>query len=616
MTSLHESAPLAIRAGAPQRAGSLADALSRAVRSLPWAICLITAAAAALRFAELEDVVPNPFYDAAVRSMTLSWHNFFFGSFDPGGFLAIDKPPLDLWLQVISVKLLGWNAAALKLPEALGGTLSIPLLYDAVRRLLGRPAGLAAAATLAVLPESVLTSRSDTMDSVMMLLVIAAMWFTIRSLQTGRRRPVILAGVMLGLAFNVKLLEALIGAPALLLFYGLGSSQPWRRKLQDVLLAAAAFVGTALAWAVIVSLAPGKNPWPVGATDGTVWNAMFVFNGFGRVSNAPLHGSGGPGLLRLVQSSPWLFDLLIGSVLVPALAIAGAAALRALARRVKLGRQDAPPLARSFAISLLLWIVVGLIVFDSVSVLHSRYLEAVAPAFAAAIGFGAASLAGLGEWHGGARLPSVLAIAGALAAVCAYTFSFKPWSVAWGAMALTVAAVGAALIGRSPGRIGALGKWLTVGLVVATAVVFPVHESLKLVASRTSNSTGLLVYSDATESALWRYLEPRTAGARYELAVDEPLALAPLVIHEQRPILPLTSWEGQPLIPLSELKAAVQAGEVRYGLVGNYVCNRATQSWAACQATAVWIRHNGVDVTKAVGMPPKSAQRLYLLLPF
>jgi 4-amino-4-deoxy-L-arabinose transferase-like glycosyltransferase len=87
--------------------------------------------AGALRLAQLEGVSPNPFYDAAVRSMTLSWHNFFFG----------------------------WGRFSLQLPEALAGTLSIPLLYDAVRRVVGRPAGLAAAVALAVLPESVLTAQ-------------------------------------------------------------------------------------------------------------------------------------------------------------------------------------------------------------------------------------------------------------------------------------------------------------------------------------------------------------------------------------------------------------------------------------------------------------------------
>jgi hypothetical protein len=53
----------------------------------------------ALRLAELEDVSGNPFYDAAVRSMGLWWHNFLFGAFDPRAMLAVDKPPLDLWLR-------------------------------------------------------------------------------------------------------------------------------------------------------------------------------------------------------------------------------------------------------------------------------------------------------------------------------------------------------------------------------------------------------------------------------------------------------------------------------------------------------------------------------------
>ena len=52
---------------------------------------------------------PNPFYDAAVRSMRLSWHNFFFGAFEPGGERRRSTSRrVDLWLQVASVKLLGF----------------------------------------------------------------------------------------------------------------------------------------------------------------------------------------------------------------------------------------------------------------------------------------------------------------------------------------------------------------------------------------------------------------------------------------------------------------------------------------------------------------------------
>src|ERR1700758_97554 len=135
-------------------------------RNVQWAIVgLITVGAAVLRLTQIAKVPPDPFYDAAVRSMTLSWHNFFFGAFEPGASVSIDKPPVDLWLQVISVKLLGFSSTTLKLPEAFAGIATVPLLYECVRRLWGFAAGVAAALAITVLPVEVITSRSDTMDA-------------------------------------------------------------------------------------------------------------------------------------------------------------------------------------------------------------------------------------------------------------------------------------------------------------------------------------------------------------------------------------------------------------------------------------------------------------------
>src|SRR5438128_12321651 len=48
------------------------------------------------------------YYTAAVRSGMDSWHNFFYNSFDPGGFVSVDKPPVALWVQVLSAKLFGF----------------------------------------------------------------------------------------------------------------------------------------------------------------------------------------------------------------------------------------------------------------------------------------------------------------------------------------------------------------------------------------------------------------------------------------------------------------------------------------------------------------------------
>src|SRR5882672_10729330 len=86
------------------------------------AVAALTLLAGGLRLYSLAKVPSNPFYDAAVRSMSVSWHNFFFAAFDPAGRIAVDKPPVDLWLQVASVKVFGFNSLALKLPEALAGT--------------------------------------------------------------------------------------------------------------------------------------------------------------------------------------------------------------------------------------------------------------------------------------------------------------------------------------------------------------------------------------------------------------------------------------------------------------------------------------------------------------
>ena len=137
-------------------------------------LALITALAAALRLINIGKVSPDPFYDAAVRSMGLSLHNFFFGAFEPSGSVSIDKPPVDLWLQVASVKVLGFSSTTLKLPEVFAGAASVPLCFAVVRRVWSARAALAAALALAVLPIEVITARSDTMDAVMMVLILLA----------------------------------------------------------------------------------------------------------------------------------------------------------------------------------------------------------------------------------------------------------------------------------------------------------------------------------------------------------------------------------------------------------------------------------------------------------
>ena len=109
----------------------------------------------------------NDYYSAAVRSMSSSWHNFLYASFDQSGVMTVDKPPLALWVQSLSVRVFGYHPLSVLIPQALMGVASVALVYDLVRRRFGRiggfVAGLALAgcgtATLTVTPAQVAKAR-------------------------------------------------------------------------------------------------------------------------------------------------------------------------------------------------------------------------------------------------------------------------------------------------------------------------------------------------------------------------------------------------------------------------------------------------------------------------
>jgi 4-amino-4-deoxy-L-arabinose transferase-like glycosyltransferase len=128
----------------------------------------------------------NLYYAAGIRSMLDNWHNFFFVSYDPGGFVTIDKPPLGFWLQVASAKVFGFTPFSVFLPQAIAGVLSMLLLYYLVRRHFGVVAGLLAALALALSPISVVTNRNITIDST--LVRINMLIYLIGNMFSSKRR--------------------------------------------------------------------------------------------------------------------------------------------------------------------------------------------------------------------------------------------------------------------------------------------------------------------------------------------------------------------------------------------------------------------------------------------
>ncbi len=181
----------------------------------------------------------NIFYSAGVKSMLRSWHNFFFVSFDPGGLITVDKPPLALWLQAVSAKLFGFAPLSLLLPEAIIGVLSVALLYRMLARRIDGWAAVAGALALALFPSFVAISRTNNVDALLILLMILACDAALRACESGRWRSLLWSAALVGLAFNTKTLAAYLIVPGIALGYLLCAPGALRRRLLQLLVGGA-----------------------------------------------------------------------------------------------------------------------------------------------------------------------------------------------------------------------------------------------------------------------------------------------------------------------------------------------------------------------------------------
>jgi 4-amino-4-deoxy-L-arabinose transferase-like glycosyltransferase len=226
----------------------------------------------------------NIFYSAGDRSMLRSLHNFLFASFDPGGLVTIDKPPVALWVQVISAKLFGFSPLSLLLPEAIAGVLAVALLYVILARRMGALAAFGGALALAVFPSFVAVDRANGVDPVLILLLVSACGLGLRACDTGRWRTLIGCGVVIGLAFNTKTLAAYLLVPSIALAFLVCAPGSLRKRILQLLAAGLAMAIVSFAWIAVVELTPAsQRPYVGSSTNNTEIGLTFEYNGFGRV---------------------------------------------------------------------------------------------------------------------------------------------------------------------------------------------------------------------------------------------------------------------------------------------------------------------------------------------
>src|SRR3989475_7919187 len=224
------------------------------------------------------------YYPAAIRSMLDSWHNFFFVAYDPGGFVSIDKPPVGFWLEAASAKLFGFNSVSILLPQALAGVLSVWLLYYLVRRHFGVVAGLLAALALALNPISVVTNRNITIDSTLALVLLLGAWAVMRAAETGRLRWLLLSAAIVGIGFNVKMLEAYLVVPAYGLLYLLAAPISLWKRVGQLALAGVVLLAISLSWALVVDLTPASlRPYVGSSQNNSEISLALGYNGINRL---------------------------------------------------------------------------------------------------------------------------------------------------------------------------------------------------------------------------------------------------------------------------------------------------------------------------------------------
>ncbi|MEU1203873.1 glycosyltransferase family 39 protein [Nocardia sp. NPDC005825] len=349
----------------------------------------------------------NSFYAAAAWSGSRDLEALLFGSLDPENFITVDKPPVSQWVMGLSGQLFGFSSASMLAPQAIMAVGAVALMYAAVVRATGnRGAGLLAGIVLAVTPVVALMFRFNNPDAVMVLLMTAAAYCTVRALPRASLRWIVLAGVALGFAFLAKMLEGLMVLPALGLAYVIVAPTSIRTRLLHSLAALGALIVSSGWFVLLTILWPADSrPYLAGSKDNTFMDLVLGYNGFARYLGKNHMGGNNKNPFELPEgyqipealkqggfgggfgSGPdRMFTGEIGfeiSWLLPAALVAFALVL--LSR----GRRPRTDLIRGSALVFGLWLVIDSALFSGMKAgMHAYYTLAVAPAIAGCVAIG------------------------------------------------------------------------------------------------------------------------------------------------------------------------------------------------------------------------------------
>lgn len=237
----------------------------------------------------------NAYYTAAVTSMLQSFHNFFYASFDPAGYVTVDKPPVAFWIQTLFASVLGVYGWSVTLPAALAGVGSVGLIYLIVKPTFGLTAAHLAALMMAVTPVAVAVQRSNNVDGILVFTLLLATWMLLKGIRNQHTGWILGGFAMIGVAFNEKMLQAYMILPAVYLFYVLAYKVNWKKKLSVLAIGTVILAAVSVSWAVVVDSVPAEDRPYVGSSQtNSVLELAFGYNGVSRLTG-DMQSQGGPG---------------------------------------------------------------------------------------------------------------------------------------------------------------------------------------------------------------------------------------------------------------------------------------------------------------------------------
>jgi 4-amino-4-deoxy-L-arabinose transferase-like glycosyltransferase len=373
----------------------------------------------------------NSFYSAAVQAGSKSWKAFFFGSSDSSNFITVDKPPASLWVMEISARIFGLNFWSVLVPQALEGVATVGLVYLTVRRWFTAQAALLAGVVLALTPVAAMMFRFNNPDALLALLLTGSMYALVRGLEKAQTKWLVLAGTLLGFGFLTKMLQAFLIIPALVIVYLLAAPTGWWRRVWQVAVMGVATLVAAGWWVAAVALTPAADrPYVGGSQNNSIFNLIFGYNGFGRLTGnetGSIVGGGGAGTTGGLWGPTGLtrlFNTDFGNMmswLLPGALLMGAALLVFTIRARRTDRERA---------ALLLWggalVGIGLVISLSKGIIHPYYTVALGPPLAGLVGIGTMAL-----WQRRSRWAARSCLAAALLATAVWGFVLLDRTPTW-----------------------------------------------------------------------------------------------------------------------------------------------------------------------------------------